>query len=45
MIEVENCRGVGAAAKFVTSQVSREFAEELFSLLDTDGQDVSETNN
>ena len=45
MIEVENCRGVGAAAKLLTSRVSREFAEELFSLLDTDGQDVSEKNS
>ena len=33
MVEVENCRGVGAAVKFLTSRVSREFTEELFSLL------------
>ena len=42
MVEVENCRGVGAAAKFLTSRVSREFAEELFRLLDTDAQDVDD---
>ena len=33
MIDVENCRGVGAAAKLLTSQVSNKFAEELFILL------------
>ena len=39
MIEVENCRGVRAAAKFFTSRVLPKIAEEYFSSCNTEDED------